>query len=148
MMIKAKNIRWLVRRDLTDIINIEQLSYEVAWTKQDFERQLQHKNCIGLVATLKEDIVGYVIYMLHKERIEVINMAVHPKYQKQGIGTTILEKIKNKLGNKRNRMTVDIEEYNLIAQLFLKSNGFLATRTNKYSDSADSYEMEFFEHIT
>ena len=48
----ALHIRWMIRRDMPDVMGIEVASFEYAWTEDDFLRCLRQRNCIGMVAEL------------------------------------------------------------------------------------------------
>ena len=43
-------IRWMIRRDMPEVLDIERLSFEFAWTEEDFLCCLRQRNCIGMVA--------------------------------------------------------------------------------------------------
>lgn len=34
------HIRWMIRRDMPEVLQAEQLSFEYAWTEEDFLRRL------------------------------------------------------------------------------------------------------------
>ncbi len=70
------HIRWLIRRDLPEVLAIEQESFEFPWTENEFRECLTRRNCVGMVAQWEERIVGYMIYELAKSRIHLLNLAV------------------------------------------------------------------------
>ena len=43
-------IRWLIRRDMPEVLGIENDSFEYAWKEEDFLCCLRQRNCIGLVS--------------------------------------------------------------------------------------------------
>ena len=43
------HIRWMIRRDMPGVLEIEKLSFEYPWTEEDFIRCLRRRNCIGMV---------------------------------------------------------------------------------------------------
>ncbi len=63
------HIRWMIRRDMPEILGIEDRSFEFPWLEEDFIRCLRQRNCIGMVAEHDDRIVGFMIYELHKNRI-------------------------------------------------------------------------------
>lgn len=91
------SIRWLLRRDLPEILDIEQRSFERPWSESDFHRHLQQRNCIGNVAVIDDKTVAYSICELERDHYRIVNMAVHPDYRRQGIGTQILRRFENRL---------------------------------------------------
>src|SRR5205807_3563325 len=72
------HIRWMIRRDMPEVLQTEQESFEYAWTEEDFLRCLRQRNCIGMVAEQGEKVVGFMIYELHKAKLHILNFAVHP----------------------------------------------------------------------
>src|SRR5262249_26764482 len=72
------HIRWMIRRDMPEVLQTEQDSFEYSWTEEDFLRCLRQRNCIGMVAEQGEKVVGFMIYELHKAKLHILNFAVHP----------------------------------------------------------------------
>ncbi|MEK6238743.1 MAG: ribosomal-protein-alanine N-acetyltransferase RimI, partial [Planctomycetales bacterium] len=52
------HIRWMIRRDMPEVLAIENSSFEFPWSEEDFLRSLQQRNCIGMVAEWEDSIVG------------------------------------------------------------------------------------------
>ena len=69
-------MRWMIRRDMPEVLAIEAESFEFPWPEEDFIRCLRGRNFIGMVAEYDDRIVGFMIYELTKKRIEVLNLAV------------------------------------------------------------------------
>ena len=140
------HIRWMIRRDMPEILEIERASFEFPWTETDFVRSLRQRNCIGMVAECNERIVGFMIYELHKTRLHILNFAVHPDHRRCGIGSKMTGKLVSKLSNqKRTRILLQVRETNLMAQLFFRKVGFRAISVLRdfYDDSVeDAYLME------
>lgn len=121
------HIRWMLRRDGKEVLEIETAGFEHPWTENDFLNALRQRNCIGMVAENAERIVGYLIYMLHKTHLHLLNFAVHPDHRRAGIGRAMVRKLVDKLStHRRTRMTTIVRESNLPAQLFFKACGFNA----------------------
>src|SRR6476646_6044993 len=80
------HIRWMIRRDMPEVLQAEQESFDFSWTEDDFLRCLRQRNCIGMVAELDDRVVGFMIYELHKNRLHVLNFAVAGAFLRQGIG--------------------------------------------------------------
>jgi ribosomal-protein-alanine N-acetyltransferase len=141
------HIRWMIRRDMPEVLQTEQESFEFAWTEEDFLRCLRQRNCIGMVAEQGEKVVGFMIYELHKSKLHILNFAVHPAYRRQGIGAQMVAKLVSKLSShRRTRITLEVRETNLAAQLFFRSQGFRAVRVLRayYEDSGeDAFLMQY-----
>ena len=70
------HIRWMIRRDMAEVLKIENSSFEFSWNEEDFLNCLQQRNCIGMVAEYEEQVVGFMIYELHKTHLHILNLAV------------------------------------------------------------------------
>src|SRR5262249_39017517 len=111
------NIRWMIRRDMPEVLQIEQQSFEYSWTEEDFLRCLRQRNCIGMVAELGEKVVGFMIYELHKSKLHILNFAVHPAWRRMGIGSQMVAKLAKKISSgRRTLISLDVRETNLPAQ--------------------------------
>ena len=116
------HIRWMIRRDMPEVLAIEGNSFEFPWSEDDFIRCLRQRNCIGMVAEHDERVAGFMIYELHKTRLHILNFAVHPDYRRRGVGAQMVEKLIGKLSyQRRTRILLEIRETNLPAQLFFLS---------------------------
>ena len=141
------HIRWMIRRDMPEVLQAEQECFEFAWTEEDFLRCLRQRNCIGMVAEQGEKVVGFMIYELHKSKLHILNFAVSPTYRRAGVGAQMMAKLISKLSNhRRTRITLAVRETNLPAQLFFRSQGFRAVRVLRsyYEDSGeDAFLMQY-----
>ena len=141
------HIRWMIRRDMPEVLQAEQLSFEYAWTEEDFLRCLRQRNCIGMVAEQGEKVVGFMIYELHKAKLHILNFAVHPSWRRAGVGAQMVGKLISKLSShRRTRVTLEVRETNLAAQLFFHKQEFRACRVLRtfYTDSGeDAFLMEY-----
>src|SRR5436305_14662622 len=141
------HIRWMIRRDMPEVLQTEQASFEFAWTEEDFLRCLRQRNCIGMVAEQGEKVVGFMIYELHKTKLHILNCPVHPTCRRIGGGSQMVAKLISKLSShRRTRITLEVRETNLPAQLFFHSQGFKGTRVLRafYEDSGeDAFLMQY-----
>jgi len=140
-------IRWMIRRDMAEVLDIERKSFEFAWTEEDFLCCLRQRNCIGMVAERQERIVGFMIYELLKSQLHVLNFAVAPCSRRQGVGRQMVDKLVNKLSQQRRQeIVLEVRETNLAAQLFFKKQGLAANNVLRghYEDTEeDAYVMSF-----
>lgn len=146
-MRKDIHIRWLIRRDLAAVLEIESSSFEFPWQEKTFIDTLRQRNCIGMVAEHECDVAGFMIYELRRTSISLLSIAVHPDYRRIGIGTALIAKLLTKLNHvRRNQIDVQVRETNLGAQLFLRDLGFraVAVVSNYYDDSdEDAYLFNY-----
>lgn len=147
MKTQTVHVRWMIRRDLPAVLGFEKRCFEFPWTEQDFVSCLRQRNNIGMVAELGDQVVGYMVYELHKTKLHLLSIAVDPDYSRQGIGAAMVEKLINKLSyQRRKRIALEVRETNLAAQLFFKALGFRATCVlHQWFENCDddAYVMEF-----
>lgn len=141
------HIRWMIRRDMPEVLEIEGRSFEFPWCEDDFIRCLRQRNCIGMVAEHEDRVVGFMIYELQKTRIHVLNFAVAPGFRRRGVGVQMASKLVGKLSSqRRTRICLEVRETNLAAQLFFRQMGFRAVSVLRsfYEDTPeDAYLMQF-----
>jgi len=141
------HIRWMIRRDMPEVLAIEHAGFEFPWCEEEFLRVLRQRNCIGMVAELGERVVGFMIYELHKSRLNVLDFAVHPEFRRQAIGQQMVDKLVGKLSShRRTRIMLHLRETNLPAQFFYKSQGFRAVeliREHFQDTGEDAYLMTY-----
>lgn len=140
------HIRWMIQKDRREVLEIENACFEFPRTLNDLETVLRDPHVIGLVAELGDAVVGYVVYKLYQSRLYLMNLAVSPYYQRREIGRQLVEKLIGKLGDKRQRITLEVRETNLAAQLLFQSCGFRAVNVLRsfYEDTPeDAYVMQY-----
>ncbi len=141
------HIRWMIRRDMPEVLAIESESFEFPWTEEDFIRCLRQRNCIGMVAEHDDRVVGFMIYELNKTRIHVLNFAVASDARRRGVGTQMISKLVGKLSaQRRTRIVLEVRETNLAAQLFFRASQFRAVTVLRsfYDDTPeDAYLMQY-----
>ncbi len=122
------HIRWMIRRDMEEVLAIEALSHEQPWAEEEFLRVLRQRNCIGNIVEHGKRVLGFMVYELRTRKLHLLNFAVHPAWRRRGIGSELVGKLASKMCSHRHRMaTLDVRETNLGAQLFFQSKGFVAT---------------------
>lgn len=144
---KGVQVRWMIRRDMGEVLKIEQESFDFEWTEEDFLCCLRQRNCIGMVAEHENHVIGFMIYELHKGRLHILNFAVAPAMRRWGVGALMVQKLVNKLSQQRRQeITLEVRETNLSAQLFFHQQAFRAmgVKRKHYEDSnEDAYEMQY-----
>lgn len=138
------HIRWMIRRDIPRVLEVDAASFEDASTEEHFLRALRQRNVIGIVAenpTNYDQLYGFAVYALHKRKLHVMSLAVGPGYRRRRIGTQLVAKLAGKLSSqRRQRLTINVPDNNMAAHLFLKAQGFEAQEVvrGQYGE-ADGY---------
>lgn len=143
----SARIRWMIGRDMDQVCRLESDSFRFAWQEEDFLQCLRQRNCIGMVAERGEQVLGYMIYELHKAKLHILNFAVHPDFRRAGVGAHMVAKLVSKLAShRRTSITLEVRETNLEAQLFFRAQKFKAIQVVRgyYDDTGeDAILMEY-----
>ena len=142
------HIRWMIRRDMPEVLAIEHSSFEHPLDRGRIPPGLAtaelHRHGRGASAS---SVVGFMIYELHKNKLNVLDFAVHPEFKRQGIGQQMVDKLVGKLSShRRTRIVLHVRETNLPAQHFFRVQGFLALEVVRehYGDTGeDAYLMHY-----
>lgn len=127
-MIKDNSlIRIMARKDLPAVFDIEYENFENPWSEEEFIESFTIRNYMRKVSECNEIVNGFMIYGVYDDMFDIFNFAVHPDYKRKGVGSKMLNHIKNKLSSSgRNKISLIVRERNLLAQLFFRKNGFKA----------------------
>lgn len=142
-------IRWMIRSDFDDVLEIEQLGFDHPWTEDDLIRAIRDRHTIGMVAEDGRDVLGFMVYELHPKRIELLNLAVHPCAWRRRVGTAMIARLDTKLtSGRRAEIVTMVNERNLGGQLFLRDTGFWAERiVPQYFHDAGVDGIEFLHRV-
>jgi ribosomal-protein-alanine N-acetyltransferase len=138
------HVRWMIRRDLPEVLDIEDASCFRPWKEENFLRELRNRNTIGMVAEENGWISGFMVYELKKGHIDVLRLAASDDRRRQGVGSALVEKLKGKLSPGRRRaIRVDLPELDasLDACRFLAKRGFRSALVR--DDEEDIYRFEY-----
>lgn len=140
-------IRWLIRRDMPEVLAIEKSCFEEPWTEENFLCVLRQRNCIGMVIERDNCIIGFMIYELYSRKLRILNFAVCRDYHRKGYGSQMVNRLKDKLSQQRRKcIDLEVRETNLAAQLFFQSLGFRAVHVERqyFEDTnEDAYLMKY-----
>lgn len=134
------DIRWLIRRDMDEILRIEKESFGVnSWSEEEFLACLKQRNCIGVVIVQDyHEVLGFMIYELAKQKLRILNMAVQPASRRQGHGRLAIDRLKVKLTQqRRTSVQAHVTEDNLNAHLFFSACGFRCEKTERGDNGRD-----------
>jgi ribosomal-protein-alanine N-acetyltransferase len=121
----APAIRWMARRDLPQVLDIEQLAFRYPCSEDDFFLWLRARNVIMQVAETGDQVIGFMVYELQSRALVLHNLAVLPALHWRGVGRALVAKLVGKLAPQRRRvLTAQVAEFNLDAQLFFRALGF------------------------
>jgi ribosomal protein S18 acetylase RimI-like enzyme len=142
------NIRFISSNDYKQIDTIDDsIEHPSPSNSKSIENELRRdKNIKCYVVEHDGIVVAYAVIKNHNNYIELRNISVDKKHRRHKIASFLIDmlKIQMKLEQKDYLISA-VSEYNLSAQLFLRTNEFLATKImkNHYADGHSAYLMTF-----
>ena len=85
-------IEGMTEEDLDEIIEIEKRSFPSPWSKNLFRETLSFPLSFNFVARKRVDnkVVGYANFYLISNEVQILNIAVAPKFRKKGYAARLL----------------------------------------------------------
>lgn len=143
----------MTENDINEVIKIEDASFNAPWSKRMFFSELNGNPFSHLYAARileRDEIVGYVCFWLVFEELHLMNLAVHPRWRREGIGEELLRWAVTKGGEAgARRATLEVRSSNDAAKELYKKVGFKARsiRRNYYSDPKEDAVIMWMEDI-
>lgn len=142
-----------LENDMQDLMDIEEICFQYPWTPRDWREIARHRNTVNLVVEHRKYVIGILSYELQKNCVEILNIAIHPRFWRKGIGTKLIEQLKSRVGvdPKYKQIILHVREKNLDAQLFFKALNFRAIEIVKEhyeSTHEDAYKFCFPVFVT
>ena len=138
-------IRDLVETDLDKVMEIENLCFVAPWKKEDIIRELTNNHFATLlVATINNEVVGYVDYWVTFDSATICQIAVHPNYHRQAIVSKLLQEVfKDCYAKKVLTITLEVRESNSKGINFYTKHGFnqFLVKPNYYSNGENAIYM-------
>jgi ribosomal-protein-alanine N-acetyltransferase len=119
------HVRWMIRRDMAEVVAVEAAGFPDPWAEGDILCLLRERNCIGMVAEHAGRVVGHLVYELQEGRLELLRLAVCPKYRDLGVGAALAAKLTGKLSiSRRTHAVARVPPGMPDARAFLRAVGF------------------------
>ncbi len=127
-------IRPMLESDLAAVTNLEQVTQVVPWTMAIFMDCLR-VGYRGFVVECNHEVIGFVILASAAGESHILNLAVSPSKQGQGIGYWLMQHILSELQQQGiNLVFLEVRASNLKAQKLYKKLNFteIGQRKNYY----------------
>lgn len=113
---------------MPEVWAIESASFSNPWRKTAFIGEIHNppiSHPYVIVHSSEKRVIGYIIYWLLQEEVQISNIAIHPDYRRMGIGETVLRQVMAKLkGEKVRFIFLEVRPSNTIAIDLYKKLGF------------------------
>jgi ribosomal-protein-alanine N-acetyltransferase len=126
--------------DVDPVMAIEKASFAYPLSTRVFLQELQVQCARSLVAEIDGKVVGYILFWLLADEVDVHNLAVDSAFRRCGIGRALLRRVVHRAKARGAvRVTLEVRRSNTSAQSLYHSMGFAITGIRKgyYSDDGE-----------
>lgn len=128
---------------LNKCLDLDQKSLNGLWTKSQWEIELTNPKriCLGIIEMETKKLLSLCTAWLVIDELHITFMAVHPIYQRRGLGRVLLsDLIKRSKSLQTNHIYLEVKNNNEEAKAFYKSMGFkiVGKRSKFYKDGSDA----------
>ena len=120
---------------VSQVAELEKLCFADPWSESSIAHELENELSLWLVALDGERVAGYVGSQSVLGESDMMNVAVHPDYRRQGIGESLVTQLIFRLKEKGNyQLTLEVRASNISAQKLYEKLGFseVGRRKNYY----------------
>jgi len=132
-------IRQLAYADLPQVIAIERRAFPTPWSLAMFVLELSKPSGICLAALEDGEIIGYLVCSRYDTVWHLMNVAVEPQRQRQGIASALLERLFEQADKPSEQYTLEVRTSNDGAIRLYERFGFRAAgrRRGYYHDNRE-----------
>lgn len=136
-------VRWMKREDFDVACEIMAPEGGESGRKR-LEKLISSPTVVCSVADCGDEVVGILVYDVGRvSKIKILEFAVEQNSRRKGVGTLLMSAATSKLNKKRNKIEISVSEYNLPAQIFLRSTGFRAVAVQNYPPNPSEYKFVY-----
>ena len=138
-MTQPLEIRRLTYADLPQVIAIERRAFSTPWSLAMFVLELSKPSGICLAALREDRIVGYLVCSRYDKIWHLMNVAVDPRLQRQGIAAALMEHLFSMADEPGEQYTLEVRTSNRSAIRLYERFGFRASgrRRGYYHDNRE-----------
>lgn len=126
--------------DLNEVLRIERASFEQPYSRAILEQELKITAAHVWVALHRGKIVAYIDFWVVKDEMELVSIAVSPRYKRRGVGDFMMHRMDRFADQQRARyIYLDVRQSNLAAQGLYEKFGFakVGVRRRYYTDNQE-----------
>ena len=123
------------------IAELEKLCFNDPWSEKSIASELNNRLSCWLVALDGDSVVGYVGSQTVLGETDMMNIAVHPDYRKQGIATDLIQSLIDALSKQGSHsLMLEVRQTNEPAKRLYESLGFetVGIRKNYYRNPREN----------
>ena len=123
------------------IAELEKFCFNDPWSEKSIASELNNRLSCWLVALDGDSVVGYVGSQTVLGETDMMNIAVHPDYRKQGIATDLIQSLIDALSKQGSHsLMLEVRQTNEPAKRLYESLGFetVGIRKNYYRNPREN----------
>ena len=133
-------IQFMREEHLAQVAQIEEDSFSIPWTLNDFENELNYNLSIYIVAIKDDEVIGYAGMWHVVNEGHIVNIAVKEEHRRKGVGALLIKKFieiareKEMIG-----LTLEVRMSNAAGQRLYYKFGFKpeGVRRRYYEDTGE-----------
>ena len=138
-------VRDMEEKDLPTICEIEDLCFVAPWKKDDILNELRNNPYATLLVVENDNqVVGFADFWVTFDSATICQIAVRPEYQRQHLGSMLMEEILKECSIKKVRhLTLEVRESNVKGINFYQKYGFktVLNKENYYTNGENALYM-------
>ena len=128
-------IAHMTAEDVPQVAALEKLCFSDPWSEKNIASELDNPLSCWLVALDGETVAGYVGSQTVLDETDMMNIAVHPDFRRQGVARALIPALVEELKKRGSRcLTLEVRASNAPARALYEKLGFvhMGTRRNYY----------------
>ena len=133
-------LRRMQPSELPEVLSIERQSFSHPWIESTFQGEMQNRGISHPIVAVSGPggrLIGYVLYWLVGDEMQINNVAVHPEWRRRGVAERMLRAVLEDSKDGGAAFAVlEVRESNTAARTLYEKKlgfGFLAVREGYYS---------------
>lgn len=134
-------IKKMTEAHVTQIAEIEKLCFSDPWSENSVAAELKNSYSLWLVALDGDTVAGYVGSQSVLDGADMMNVAVHPDYRRQGIARELVTGLVSALAQKSIKsLALEVRQSNVPAIALYEQLGFeqVGLRPNYYRNPKEN----------
>lgn len=135
------NILAMQKEHVPQVAALETICFSDPWSEKSVASELTNPLALWLVAVEGETVAGYIGSQTVEDETDMMNVAVHPAYRRQGIGEKLILELMKALKEKGSHsLTLEVRESNDPAKTLYEKLGFsqVGLRKNYYRNPREN----------
>ena len=130
----------MTEKDISGVYNVETNSFNKPWSLNSFRDELNNEIATYFIAIKENEVAGYIGMWAISGQCDITNIAVLPKYRRQGIGRKLINHLTAHCkSHALSPIFLEVRESNEAAKSLYSLMGFkiVGNRKKYYADTGE-----------